>query len=66
MCVCVKVTPLSLTLCGPVDCSPPGSSVHGILQARTLERVAVLFSRGSSPRRDQARISCITGRFFTA
>ena len=36
-----------LTLCDPVDCSPPGSSVHGILQARTLERVGMPASRGS-------------------
>ena len=36
-----------LTLCDPIDCSPPGSSVHGILQARTLERVAISFSIGS-------------------
>jgi len=36
------------TLCDPMDCSPPGSSVHGILQARTLEWVAIFFSRGSS------------------
>ena len=36
------------TLCNPVDCSPPGSSVHGILQARVLEWVAISFSRGSS------------------
>ena len=40
------------TLCNPVDCSPPGSSVHGILQARILEWVAVSFSRGSSQPRD--------------
>ena len=37
-----------LTLCDPMDCSPPGSSVHGILQARILEWVAIPFSRGSS------------------
>ena len=36
------------TLCDPIDCSPPGSSVHGILQARILEWVAISFSRGSS------------------
>ena len=41
MCVCVLVTQLCLTLCDPVDCSPPGLSVHGILQARILEWVAV-------------------------
>ena len=41
------------TLCNPVDCSPPGSSVHGILQARILEWVAISFSRGSSQPRDR-------------
>ena len=40
------------TLCEPMDCSPPGSSVHGIVQARILEWVAVSFSRGSSQPRD--------------
>ena len=43
-----EVTQLCLTLCDPVDCSPPGSSVHGILQARILEWVAISLSRGSS------------------
>ena len=47
-----------------MDCSPPGSSFHGILQARTLEWVAVPSSRSSQPR-DQTQVSCITGRFFT-
>ena len=50
------------TLCDPVDCSPPGSSIHGILQARVLERVAISFSRGSSPPRDRTRVSHVTGR----
>ena len=45
-----------LTLCDPLNCSPLGSSVHGILQARTLEWVAVSFSRGSSQSRDQTCI----------
>ena len=54
-----------LTLCDPVDCSPPGSSVHGILQAGILERVAIPFSRGSSQPRDQTEVSCIAGRYFT-
>ena len=40
------------TFCDPMDCSPPGSSVHGILQARILEWVVVPFSRGSSQTRD--------------
>ena len=53
------------TLCDPVDCSPPGSSVHGILQARILEWAAIRFSRGSSPPGDQTWVSCIAGRFFT-
>ena len=43
-----KVAQSCLTLCDPVDCSPPGSSIHGILQARILEWVAISFSRGSS------------------
>ena len=51
-----------LTLCNPVDCSPPGSSVHGIARARTQEWVAISFSRGPSQPRDQAHVSCI-GRF---
>ena len=56
------------TLCNPVDCSPPGSSVHGILQARILEGVAISFSRRSSHPMGQtciSHISCIAGRFFT-
>ena len=47
------VTQSCLTLCDPMDCNPPGSSVHGILQARILDWVALSFSRGSSPPRDQ-------------
>ena len=50
-----------LSLCDPVDCGPPGSSVHGILQARILEWVAISFSRGSSRPRDQTLVSCISG-----
>ena len=53
------------TLCDPVDCSLPGSSVHGILQARILEWVAISFSRGSSQPRDQSQVSRIAGRCFT-
>ena len=45
----MKVTQSCLTLCDPMDCSLPGSSVHGIFQARILEWVAISFSRGSSP-----------------
>ena len=54
-----------LTLCDPVDCSLPGSSVHGILQERILEWVAISFSRVPSQHRDQTQVSCIAGRFFT-
>ena len=60
-----EVTQSCLTLCDPVDCSPLGSSVHGILQARILEWVAISFSRGSSQPRDRTRVSCIPGRRFT-
>ena len=52
------------TLCYPMDYSPPGSSLHGILQARILEWVAIPFSRGSSQTRDQIQVSCVRGRFF--
>ena len=52
------------TLCDPVDYSLLGSSVHGILQARVLEWVAISFSRGSSQPRDQTRVSRIGGRRF--
>ena len=45
-----------LTLCDPMDCSPPGSSVHGIRQARILEWVVMHFSKGSSQPRDQTQV----------
>ena len=61
----VLVTQLCPTLCSPRDCSPPGSSVHGILQARILEWVAIPFSRGSSQPRDQSRVYCIASKVFT-
>ena len=53
------------TLCHPMDCNPPGFSVHGNLQARILEWVAIPFSRGSSQTRDRTQVSGIAGRFFT-
>ena len=56
---------LRLTLCDPVDCSLPGSSVHGIFQAIVLEWIAISFSRGSSQPRDGTRISHIVDRHFT-
>ena len=52
------------TLCDPMDCSLPGSSLHGILQAKILEWVAISFSRGSSQLRDWTRVSCIAGGRF--
>ena len=52
-------------LCYLMDCSPPGSSVHGILQARILKWFAISSSRGSSQSRDRTCISCLAGRFFT-
>ena len=63
--MCVLVIQSCLTLCDPLDCSPPGSSVHGILQARILDWVAFPFSRGSSWPKRQTCDSCIAGRFFT-
>ena len=61
----VLVTQLCPTLCDPMDCSLPRSSVFGILQARILKWVAISYSRGSSQPRDQTRVSHIAGRFFT-
>ena len=60
-----EVTQLCLTLSDPMDCSPPGSCVRGIFQARLLEWVAISFSRESSPPRDRTQVSCIAGRRFT-
>ena len=61
----VLVAQLCPTLCDPTDCSPPGSSVHGTLQARILEWIAIPFSRGFSWLRDGTWVPCITGVFFT-
>ena len=61
----VLVTQSCPTLCDPKDCSLPGSSVHGILQARILEWGAICFSRGSSQPRDRTQVSYIVGRSFT-
>ena len=60
-----EVSQSCLTLCDPMDCNLPGSSIHGILQARVLEWVAISFSRGSSQPRDLTRVSGIVGRLFT-
>ena len=62
MCAC-SVDKSCPTLCDPVDCSLPGSSVHGILQARILEWVAVSFPRISSLPRYQTCVSCV-GRWI--
>ena len=75
-CICTNLAPACmglvtqsrLTLCDPLDCNLPSSSVHGIFQARILEWVAIPFSRGSSWPRDQTRISCVSciaGGFLT-
>ena len=61
----VSVAQLYPTLCSPMDCSLPGPSVHGILQARILKCVANSFSRRSPWPRDWTQVSCILGRFFT-
>ena len=63
--MCVLVAQSCPTLCSSTDHSPPGSSVHGILQARILQWVAVPFFRGSSQPRDQTQVSHIAGRLFT-
>ena len=57
MCACYLLS--CVQLCEAMDCSPPGSSVHGILQAVIPESVAISFSR------DQTQVSCIAGGFFT-
>ena len=70
-CVCVHTQSLQAcpTLWAPMDCSPPGSSVHGILQTRILEWVAMPFSGASPPPSDQTHVSCgccTAGWFFTS
>ena len=65
ICQSELVAQLGPTLCNRMDHSPPGSSVHGTLQARILEWVAIPFSRGSSWLRDQTWVFRSAGRFFT-
>ena len=65
VCVCVCVLVSHGWLCDPMDCSPSGSSVHGILQARILELMAMSSSRGSSWHRDWTQVSYTEGRFFS-
>ena len=62
--IVILVAQSCLTLCDPVDCSLPGSSVRGIFEARILEWVAIPFSRGSSQPRNQTQISHTAGRLF--
>ena len=64
-CICVKSLQLCLTLFDSMDYIPPGSSIYGIISARILKWVTILFSRGPSWPRDQTWISCIAARFFT-
>ena len=64
VCVCVCGSIMSDSL-QPIHCSPPGYSVHGILQARILEWVVIPFSKGFSQPRDWTWVSHIAGRFFT-
>ena len=60
-----EVAQSCLTLCNPIDCSLPGSSVHGIFQAIVLEWIAISFSRRSSQPRARTLVSCIVDRCFT-
>ena len=62
MCVCTQSLN-DVQLCDPMNCSPPGSSLHGISQVRILEWVAISYSRGSSWPKDRTHVSCI-GRWI--
>ena len=59
-CMCVQSLKSCPTVCDPMDCSPPDSSVHGLLQAIILEWVAMLSSKGSSQPRDGTCVSCVS------
>ena len=60
VCLCAKSLQLCPTLFDPVECNLPGSSLHGVLQARLLEWVATPFFRGSSPPRDRTHVSYVS------
>ena len=60
-----EVAQSCLPLCNPMDCSLPGSSIHGIFQARILEWFGISFSRGSSQPGDRTQVSLLAGRYFT-
>ena len=64
-CVCLLSHSVMPDSCDPIDCSLPGSSVHGILQVRILGWVAISFFRGSSWPRNWTQVSCIAVRLFT-
>ena len=61
LCVRAELLQLCPTLCDPMECSPPGSSVHGIFQARRLEWVDISSPKGSSRPRDQTRLAHVSG-----
>ena len=63
--LCYSLNQSCPNFCDPIDCSPPGSSVHGVLQARILEWVAIPFSRESSQPKCWTWVSCLVGRRFT-
>ena len=65
VCVCVLIAQSCPALCNSMDCGLSGSSIHGILQARVLEWVAIPVFRGSSQPKDWTQFSCFAGRFFT-
>ena len=65
VCVCVWSCFSRVCLCNLMSCSLQGSSVHGILQARTLEWLVISFSRRSTRHMDRTRVPCIAGKFFT-
>ena len=62
--ICVSLSVVYNYLHRVMDCSLPGSAVHGILQAIILEWIAISFSRGSSQPRDQTQVSCTAGRLY--
>ena len=59
-CLCLQLLQACLSLCNPMDCSPPDSSVHGIFRARILDWFAISFSRGSSQPKDGTSLSCVS------
>ena len=63
--MCSVLVAQSFLLCDPMDCSLPGSSVHGVFQAKILEWVVIPFFRGFSQPRDRTQVSCIAGESFT-